>query len=182
MSIGQDIFLRDQIEPAETSRKLDLTEDVYSLTFLKMVNLNDPLLHRDLMMKSVFTFAIQITLLYLIFNDPGLNKLVIESHAYLDTAKVICSILLHFVMAEEIRVSIGMIRYSITHCDKFVNCDDNFTYPFLIAIMKLSAAIITQLVQIYKMVYTSDTESVAKDFVAFVIISHIDDIVGKSLK
>ena len=48
--------------------------------------------------------------------------------------------------------------------------------------MKGSAAVFTQIVQIYKMLYVSDTETVAKDFVAFVVISQIDDIVGMSLK
>ena len=85
-------------------------------------------------------------------------------------------------MIEEVQISIGMMKYSITHCDKFFNCGGDFTYPFLVATMKSSAAIITQLVQMYKMLYTPDIESVAKDFVAFVIISHIDDIVGRSLK
>jgi hypothetical protein len=85
-------------------------------------------------------------------------------------------------MDEEIRVSIEMMRYSITHCDKFLNCNNNFTQPFLLATMKSSAAVITQVVQLYKMLYVSDVETVAKDFVAFVIISAIDDIVGKSLK
>ena len=161
---------------------LDLTEDVYSFTFLKMTNVDDPLLHRDLMLKSVFTFAIQLTLLYLIYYDPKLSTQQVETNIYLDSTKVLCSILLHYVMIEEIRVSIGMMRYSITHCDKFVFCDGSFIHPFLISAMKSSSAVFTQMVQLYKMLYASNTETVAKDFVAFVIISHIDDIVGKSLK
>ena len=143
---------------------------------------NNPLLHRDLMLKSVFTFAVQLSLLYLLNVDPVQASVSIQSNIYLDTAKVLCSILLHYVMDEEIRVSIGMMRYSITHCDQFMNCDGNFTYPFLVATMKGSAAVFTQIVQIYKMLYVSDTETVAKDFVAFVVISQIDDIVGMSLK
>jgi hypothetical protein len=45
---------------------MELQEDIYSLTYACFITKNDPMIHRDLMLKSVFTFALQLVLILLV--------------------------------------------------------------------------------------------------------------------
>jgi hypothetical protein len=55
-------------------------------------------------------------------------------------------------------------------------------FPFLIALMKLLGAFLTELLNILAIISATSVDDVVKDFIAFAIIAEIDDILGKTLK
>lgn len=86
-------------EPAghDIVETLELNQDIYSLTFHQMQKSTNSIWHRDLMMKSVLTWMMQLSLCGLLFNKiqaAGLNS-VFTGTVYLNSTRLLCSILLH---------------------------------------------------------------------------------------
>jgi len=68
---SQILYLDSDPNAKEAEKvSLQLREDIYSYTYLRMIDTDDPILHRDLMLKSVLCFGLQMGLIYLIYYDP----------------------------------------------------------------------------------------------------------------
>lgn len=88
--------------------------------------------------------------------------------------------LLHLVVMHEIADSINLMQFSINKYETFQT--QSFIFPFLIAAMKLLGSFLTELLNMQRITTASSVEDVVKDFVAFIIIAEIDDIIGRTLK
>jgi hypothetical protein len=98
----------------------------------------------------------------------------------LNLAKLVTAIILHIVVMPEVSESINLMQYSINHFDKFKI--QSFIFPFLIALMKLTGAVLTEVLSVVKINTASSVEDVVKDFIAFVIIAEIDNILVSTVK
>ena len=78
----------------------------------------------------------------------------------------------------EIKNSLELIRFSILHQDSFNGLGKYLSV--MILQMRLWACILTELLNIYKMGQTDAIEDIVKDFVAFGIISEIDEVIAHS--
>ena len=146
-----------------------------------MIDTDDPILHRDLMLKSVLCFGLQISLIYLIYYDPyQQHENQRTNYLEVNIARLISSIILHLVVMHEIADSINLMQYSINKFETFQT--QSFIFPFLIASMKLLGSFFTELLSMQRITSAFSVEDVVKDFVAFIIISEIDDIIGRTLK
>lgn len=109
-----------------------------------MIDTDDPILHRDLMLKSVLCFSLQIGLIYLIYYDPYQQRENTRmNYLEVNIARLVSSMLLHLVVMHEIADSINLMQFSINKCDSFQT--QSFVFPFLIAVMKLMGSFLTEL-------------------------------------
>ena len=145
-----------------------------------MLQTDDPLLHIELILKSVLCFALQIALIYLIFYDPEANYEISQSYLQLNIARLVTATLLHIVVMPEVAEAINLMQYSINNYDKFKT--RSFMFPFLIAFMKLFGAFFTEFINMVKITTAGTVDDVVKDFIAFAIIAEIDNILGQTLK
>jgi hypothetical protein len=145
-----------------------------------MIENDDPLLHRELVLKCVLCFALQGGLIYLIFNDPMAEETSRINYLEVNLARFVAAILLHIVVMPEVTDSIKMMEYSINNYENFKT--ESFVFPFLIALMKLLGAFFTELLNLIVIISSPRVDDVVKDFIAFAIIAEIDDILGKTLK
>jgi len=94
--------------------------------------------------QSVFIFFVQMSLVFLIGKEIfSESKFQLTSYEML-VIRFICALLLHIQLEKEIRVALGMIKYFATHRSLF----DASVQPFLIAMMKLLGAWMTEGVNI----------------------------------
>jgi hypothetical protein len=84
--------------------------------------------------------------------------------------------LLHLQILPEISLAIQMMRYTVNQ-DPRKNKDFKIFFPFLISFMKLTGGILTELINGFKMSTAETIEDVVKDFIAFEIISQVDNFV-----
>ena len=73
-----------------------------------------------------------------------------------------------------------MMRYSIA-CQNTFKRPGSYRFAFIIACMKLTGAIFTELINMFKMGQASSVDDIVKDFIAFGIISEIDDLMVMTL-
>lgn len=183
----------------EIERKLDIQEDIYSLTYLNFINNHDPLWHNQLMLKCFFTSFLQLSLGFLVVRESGEFKYdkqkesnhyqglgqVITGGIALNATRFICTLLLHMMIMPEIRSGMSMLEFAVynqfNEKHKFKS-NHKELYPIWIATMKITGGILTELLNMWMMGFNSTEEDVVKDFIAFGIISSIDDIMVAVIK
>lgn len=116
----------------------------------------------------------------MIFYDKEGDFSLKQNYLALNLAKLVTAIILHIVVMPEVSESINLMQYSINHFDKFKI--QSFIFPFLIALMKLTGAFLTEVLSVVKINTASSVEDVVKDFIAFVIIAEIDNILVSTVK
>lgn len=159
---------------------LDLQEDVYCLTFQQMILVDDSVWHRQLVLKSVFTFIIQVALIYIILVTTDGVGSVFTGDVYLNCARLMCAILLHMSVMPEVRTAVDMMRFALTNPKKFKG-KRNYI-PYLIAVMKLVGGFSTEVINLFKMAQSTTVGDIVKDFIAFGIIAEIDDLIVLTIK
>ena len=87
----------------------------------------------------------------------------------------------------EIRSGMSMMEFAVYNEDskdeshKFKTPHKHF-YPIIIGIMKICGGIITEALNMWMMGYAQTEDDVVKDFIAFGIISTVDDIIVMVIK
>jgi len=76
----------------------------------------------------------------------------------LNFSRIVCGYLLHYNIIPEVRCAIGLMVYIKNNRRNF-NQSSNFT-PFIIALMKFSAGVFTEVVNILMIVQSADVLSV----------------------
>jgi uncharacterized Tic20 family protein len=79
----------------------------------------------------------------------------------------------------EIKNSLEMLRYTVNNPNNFRH--NGYYLSFLILLMRLLGNLFTELLNVWKMGQSTAIEDVVKDFIAFGIISEIDDLVASSM-
>jgi hypothetical protein len=158
---------------------LDMKPDIYCLTFLNLLLTNNPKIHRELVLKSFLAFIVQIILCVLVYGETkGWNDIFTGS-SELNGVRLVCSFLLHISIMPEIKNSLEMLRYTINNPKNFKT--HGYYISFLILLMRLFGNFFTELLNVWKMGQSSAVEDIVKDFIAFGIISEIDDLVASSI-
>jgi hypothetical protein len=92
--------------------------------------------------------------------------------------RVIVSILLHIRLEPEVRVAIKMIRYLLSHGKKF----DRPVYPALICFFKLSAVLLTEILNLLYICQVTTMINCLWSYVSLATIANLDNIYAASLK
>ena len=153
--------------------------DIYCLTFLKLLQVNNPKLHRELMLKSCLAFIVQIILCVLVYGETKGWDDIFTGSSDLNGVRLVCSFLLHITIMPEIKNSLELLRYTVNNPNNFRH--NGYYLSFLILLMRLLGNFFTELLNVWKMGQSSAIEDVVKDFIAFGIIAEIDDLVASSI-
>ena len=90
-------------------------------------------------------------------------------------ARIVCAFILHITIMPEVYCSINLMRFVRNNPKGFYGKQSFF--PFLVALMKMTAGIMTEYSCIFIIVQSSNIENVIKDFIAFGFICEIDDLI-----
>jgi len=112
----QQIFLSDYQKVKKASDEeeveeetLKLSEDIYCITFIKLMKSSNPALVKDLVLKSCMTFMIQVILSIVIWQSSGGIASIYPGDYMLNSTRLVCAFLLHFSIIPEIKDSLGML-------------------------------------------------------------------------
>ena len=142
---------------------------------------SNPVVHRQLIIKSAIAFILQMMLIVLLMRSQlgDISSGVYQGDIQVNFSRIICAFLLHIFVVPEIKTSMSMMMYATQNPKRF-ECSTNF-YPFMLALMKGVAGILTEVVNIYIIVKSTTTYDILYDFVALKIIIEIDDMMAKTL-
>lgn len=113
---------------------------------------------------------------------------VVTGSVTLNATRFICTLLLHLMIMPEIRSGISMLEFAVYNEEDVNEKKHRFKtphklfYPMVIGIMKISGGMITEVLNMWMMGYAETEDDVVKDFIAFGIISTIDDIIVMVIK
>jgi hypothetical protein len=133
----------------EEMQILQLNPDIYCLTFLKFIQLDNPKMHRNLMLKSVLAFVVQVLLCALVMSETKGWSDIFTGRSELNGSRLVCSFLLHISIMPEIRNSLDMIRYTLNNKHAFKG--HGYYLSFLILMMRLTGNFFTELLNIWKL-------------------------------
>lgn len=154
--------------------------DIYYLTFVLFKNVNNSALHRELVTRCAMCFFGQMALIALIFNESeGINGIIMGT-TQINSARIICAVILHLTLLPEIRQSIEMMEYISNNMDQFYGGGAGM--PYIAALMKLISGLFTEIVCIILTIQAPSVDGVIKDFIAFGFIAEIDNIVALTLE
>ena len=113
------------------------------------------------------------------YETKGINGMNVGSWQ-INMARVICAFILHLTIMPEIETSLQALRFAYNNDERFYN--KNIVYPTLVMLMKLYGGFLTEFINILVIVQSDSIEDVVKDFIAFGIISEIDNLLAASLR
>ena len=95
-------------------QKLILQQDIYSVTFVTLLKVNNPVIHRQLEMKCFLTFFLQMLLVGLIVSEFSRED-IFTGDVKLNACRYLCSICLHVSIMPEFSASFDMMRFSVNN-------------------------------------------------------------------
>ena len=123
---------------------------------------------------------VQIIYVYLIFDEVVIKvpdfRIDIKGYEVYITQFLACS-LLHMELIKEVNQAIGMIKYVNDNPEKFTR----ILPPFCIGLMQLIGGLIAELANILMLSTRTDVIYCLEHFVAFELLTQIDDIYAHSL-
>ena len=158
-------MMDEKINSSSEDEVLELEEDIYCFTYLEFIKEDDPKIHRELMLKCVLAFMMQIILCYCVLGETinifeageteqdehTLNiNCYFTGGAFLNGVRYACSYLLHMSIIKEIKTSLELLKYAINHPDNF-NGPHGYHYVYLIMMMKILGGISTEIINMVKM-------------------------------
>ena len=158
---------------------LNLSSDIYSLTFHQFVHSRNPKVHQELVMKSAIAFAVQVLLAMLIFMSSGGLASVFNGDVSINCARLLCAFILHFQVLEEITMALDMMMYVKHNSHTFKA--KGALLGFIVALMKVLGGLVCEVANILVIVQSETVGDVIKDFIAFGIIQEIDDIIASTV-
>ena len=175
------------MEHQQQSLKLDVGTDVYSYGVIAFLTPEgaQPKKADRLVMKAVFSFALQLILSLMLITQYTENGKSLLSGIYVGTPKlnavrILCSFLLHISVIEELKQAKEMMSFVKKNPTQFVG--QRFQYPFMFAIFKSFGGILCVMANILIILRSENIEDVVKDFVAVMVIMEIDDIIGRTVE
>ena len=86
--------------------------------------LDNPLLHRELFLKAIITFIMQMILIILILNEAFvLSPFGVLGIYYgdwmINSTRLVCAFLLHMIIVPEIKISLEIMKFTKNNPEKF---------------------------------------------------------------
>jgi len=165
---------------ARTGKLLKLRDDFYAITYLGHIKETASKYEvteydrSNCFRSSVFIFGMQVVLVTLISKDllhQGLTHSFTQADYSVMIVRVVCAIILHIQLQDEIRQSIALLKHLYHNYDTFTE----HVAPCLIALMQFTVGIYTELINIFVICQSNDTMTCMMNFVVLAIIANIDD-------
>lgn len=91
--------------------------------------------------------------------------------------RIICSILLHLELIEDVKQGLNMLLYLNTHPEEFKQS----TMPFVIAFMQMSGGFFAEMTNLFMLATRDTVEFCITFFVAFHVLTAIDNIYAEGV-
>lgn len=175
------------IQRREIKKKsLRLSEDFYAIAFLSYLNKHafkyniSRVRQSEYFYSCIWIFMMQLCIMFLIFDEVVLKNdhFTIEIHSFeVYLAQLFACTLLHMELVLEINQALGMLKYLNMHPDKFTN----ISTPFMIASMQLVGGLFSEIINILMLSTRHSVVHCLEHFVAFHLLTQIDDIYAHAL-
>lgn len=109
----------DESDNEDEYESVEFSEDIYNLTFLKMLNCDTVNLHYELFLKSTMTFVLQFLLVILLLQETGGTGNIKLADFTTNCSRVICGILLHMKIMPEIRGALKLMSVAKNYPEAF---------------------------------------------------------------
>jgi hypothetical protein len=115
-------------------------------------------------------------LVFLILSEYNGREDIFTGDVKLNACRYLCSVLLHISIMPEFTASFDMMRYAVNNQEIFKDQKLSF-FPFVISLMKCTAAIVTEIVNIYVLGTCKSSQVVSYSYITFGIIARLDDLI-----
>ena len=171
--------VKEVVPIEEKMIRLELQNDIYSYTYLKIHNDKNPFLHGELMIKCFLTIIIQIMIMVLRFREAIQNRgEIVYGTPELNAVRLCCAFFMHLQLYPEIEVSLNMIRYANTHMENFKG---GAFFPLLITLVKACGAIVAEIGSAYLLVLSTSVVGALISFLGMSIVANIDNMMVKTI-
>lgn len=181
--------IKAEMKKQDNQQEVFLTEDIYCIAFLTFIKGGTSRQLDRLVLKCVFTFALQIMIVGLMlmqylnvdasgdsFTMGGFFNGISAGTPSVNLTRIVCCFLLHVTILPEMTVAGEMLRFGKKNPTAFQG--QRFDYGMMFALFKLFGGLLCFLINIVIMLRSESIEDVIKDFVAVEVISTIDDMMA----
>ncbi len=102
---------------------------------------------------------------------------ILTSNIEVYICRFVTALLLHMELIEDVKQGINMMHYLNTHPDHFTGC----FYPFMISLLQTFGGLIAEALNLFMLSTRSDVADCITFYVAFRVLSSIDNIYAESL-
>lgn len=172
----------------DSMHEVQLEQDIYCIGFITFLKSESPKKLDRIVLKCIWTFIIQISLLCLLvyafgtertkegtkLKEEGIFKDIVVGDPTLNMSRMICAFLLHVTIIPEIKSAKDMLSFAKKNPSKFSG--QRFEYPMIFATFKLLGGMFCFFCNMLLCLISDNSIDVVKDFVAVQIISCVDDL------
>lgn len=174
-------------EPPKTQEIVSLAEDFYAMAYLgykkdliEELQISTQLQGRNFY-ACLWVYLVELTLIAVIFKTVVFD---VEGTFYIVTPNIevfitrfLAGLLLHMELIEDVRQGLNMIKYLNTHPEEFT---ESFA-PFILAFMQASGGFLAELTNMFMLATRQSVEYCITFFVAFHVLTAIDNIYAEAL-
>lgn len=159
--------------------KLELDQDIYSYCFVAHLCSKDfQQKDQDLVIRKAFlVFLLQIGLSWFFLSQ--MNNEIQPPSTRLQLVRLMCGFVMHMIIHPEVKSSLQMMAF-LKH-----NKQKRFFHrrlsAFVISLMKMTAGIFVEVIQLLMISQQDNIEDIIKDFVALGFIIELDNILAKNV-
>ena len=151
---------------------------------MSLLEVDNPILHRDLIMKSIISLFLQCLLVFLFKSDS--EELEEFGSIEINGSRIACAFLLHLIIKPEISASLNLIQFQIQRNKQLTSQQTRDRllhefWAFSMALMKLIGGMLTEYISMVIIVQSTSIDDVIKDFIALEIIANIDNIIAETV-
>ena len=109
-------FMKKELKNTE---KIELHPDIYTLTFLKFYQTDNPIIHKELVKRAMLCLMAQLGLVYYIYKDSQGISGIVQGSFELNCVRLICALILHITLIPEIRSSFTLMEFVKINHEQF---------------------------------------------------------------
>ena len=128
----------------------------------------------------LIVFGVQMTLIFAIFKTivyDAENFKFITPNVPVYIVRFLCALLLHMELTGEVSQGIQMMSYLNCHCERF----SSTWVPFLICLMQVTGGAISMFTNLFMLATRTSVEYCITFFVAFHVLTAVDNIYAEGL-
>ena len=128
----------------------------------------------------LWIFGVELVIIAMIFQSvffTSADFMIYTPNVEIYLCRMICTVLLHMDLIEDVKQGLTMLSYLNTHSEEF----EQYGTPFLIATMQLFGGLLAELTNLVMLATRDSVEYCITFFVAFHLLTNIDNIYAESV-
>ena len=160
----------------ETRAKLNLQNDIYSITYYQYHAHESPISNGDLLIKCLLAVVIQCLIIFYRFKEVYDNQPEITvGLPYMNSVRLACAFFMHLQLYPELEISLGMIRYGLYNSENF---KAKATIPMILSLFKITGAMVATIGSAYMICQAKTCSQCLIFFMGMSIVANIDNLMA----